>query len=145
MTDSIARLDEFRVELNRELAYGRFAETNLIVGVDGRAAVVASLDEERLPVLMRRVESVGGFANIFATGPNGIRRIAVLQASDVLDDRGVDDMSGEDEQPSARTTVGMFIDYLEQREHGVMLPPRLSRGADQFEEMPARQIEVVRP
>jgi hypothetical protein len=138
----ITELDAFRHEVDRSLAVGALADVDLqVVDLEGRSPVVVALEDERLPVLLRRVEAVGGYANVFVRTRQGIRRISVMDVDGALDVRSADDMRAHDEQPSTASTVGTFVDYLTARAGGVVLPARLAsaaRGA-----LPARQVEIV--
>jgi hypothetical protein len=136
-------LDAFRQEVDRSLAVGRFAEIELeVVDVEGRSPVVVALEDERLPVLLRRIEAVGGFANVFVKTRDGVRRVSVMDVDGALDVRGADDMRREDDQPSADSSVGVFVDYLVARTAGVVLPARLASASKNA--LPARQVEIVR-
>ncbi|UBQ01833.1 MULTISPECIES: hypothetical protein [Curtobacterium] len=137
-------LDAFRREVDRSLAVGRFAEIELeVVDVEGRSPVVVALEDERLPVLLRRIEAVGGFANVFVKTRDGVRRVSVMDVDGVLDVRDADDMRRTVDQPSADSSVGVFVDYLAARTAGVVLPARLASAS--MNALPARQVEIVRP
>ncbi len=137
-------LDAFRQEVDRSLAVGRFAEVELeVVDVEGRSPVVVALEDERLPVLLRRIEAVGGYANVFVKTRDGVRRVSVMNVDGALDVRGADDMRREVDQPSVDSSVGVFIDYLAARTAGVVLPARLASAS--MNALPARQVEIVRP
>ncbi|MCM3504166.1 hypothetical protein M3666_03440 [Curtobacterium sp. ODYSSEY 48 V2] len=136
-------LDAFRQEVDRSLAVGRFAEIDLeVVDVEGRSPVVVALEDERLPVLLRRIEAVGGFANVFVKTRDGVRRVSVMDVDGALDVRGADDMRREGDQPSADSSVGVFVDYLAARTAGVVLPARLASASKNA--LPARQVEIIR-
>ncbi|MDP9735050.1 MULTISPECIES: hypothetical protein [unclassified Curtobacterium] len=136
-------LDAFRQEVDRSLAVGRFAEIELeVVDVEGRSPVVVALEDERLPVLLRRIEAVGGFANVFVKTRDGVRRVSVMDVDGALDVRGADDMRREGDQPSADSSVGVFVDYLAARTAGVVLPARLASASKNA--LPARQVEIIR-
>jgi hypothetical protein len=138
MTD----LDAFRRAIDRSLAIGDLADVDLdVVDVDGRSPVVVALEDERLPVLLRRVETVGGYANVFVKTQAGVRRVAVVDIDGALDVRSADDMRATDEQPSAECSVGTFVDYLAARPGGVVLPARLATAARG--PLPARQVDIV--
>lgn len=135
-------LDQFRMEVNRALAIGEFADTELsVVDENGNRPVVVALGEERLSVLLRRVENVGGYANVFVQYGDVVRRLAVMDVLGALDVREADDMTSKAEQPSANSTVGAFVSYLAQRKSGILLPARLATPAHTA--LPARQVEVV--
>ncbi|WP_420368530.1 hypothetical protein [Curtobacterium sp. L1-20] len=135
-------LDAFRAAVSRSLAVGDLAGAELeVVDVDGRTPVVVALDEERLPVLLRRIEAVGGYANVFVRMGAGIGRIAVMDVDGALDVRSADDMRAVAEQPSPDSTVGAFVAYLMHRPGGAVLPARLATATRSA--MPARQVEIV--
>lgn len=135
-------LDAFRREVDRSLAVGRFADLELeVVDVDGRSPVVVALEDERLPVLLRRLEAVGGYANVFVRTGDGVRRVAVMDTDGALDVRGADDMRSADDQPGADSSVGVFVDHLATRSGGVLLPARLATASRNA--LPARQVEIL--
>lgn len=135
-------LDVFRREIDRSLAVGHLADAVLeVVDVEGRSPVVVALEHERLPVLLRRIEAVGGYANVFVKTGSGVRRVSVMDVDGALDVREADDMRASDEQPSADSSVGVFVDYLLARPNGVVLPARLASAARAA--LPARQVEIV--
>lgn len=138
----LAELDIFRVEVDRALAVGPFAELVLeVVDVNGHCPVVVALEHERLPVLLRRIENVGGYANVFVRAQRGIRRIAVMDVDGALDVRAAEDMREPSEQPSSSSTVGAFLDYLAHCAGGIVLPARLATATHGA--LPARQVEIV--
>ena len=138
----MSELDAFRAEVSRSLAVGDLANVELeVVDVDGRTPVVVALEDERLPVLLRRIEAVGGYANVFVRTRAGIGRIAVMDVEGALDVRSADDMRPVAEQPSPDSTVGTFIEYLEHRAGGVVLPARLATASRSA--LPARQVEII--
>ncbi|MDR6172599.1 MULTISPECIES: hypothetical protein [unclassified Curtobacterium] len=138
----MSELDAFRAEINRSLAVGDFAAVELeVVDVEGRTPVVVALADERLPVLLRRIEAVGGYANVFVKTGSGVRRVAVMDVDGALDVRSADDMRSAAEQPSSDSTVGAFVDYLAHRVGGVVLPARLATASRSA--LPARQVEIV--
>lgn len=138
----MSELDAFRAEINRSLAVGDFAAVALeVVDLEGRTPVVVALADDRLPVLLRRIESVGGYANVFVKTAGGVRRVAVMDVDGALDVRSADDMRSASEQPSSDSTVGAFVDYLAHRVSGVVLPARFATASRSA--LPARQVEIV--
>ncbi|WP_144751389.1 hypothetical protein [Curtobacterium pusillum] len=138
----MSELDAFRAEVNRSLAVGDLADVELeVVDDEGRTPVVVALGDERLPVLLRRMESVGGYANVFVKTVAGIRRVAVMDVDGALDVRSADDMSAASDQPSADSTVAVFVEYLSHRRGGVVLPARLATASRNA--LPARQVEII--
>lgn len=119
-------LDDFRSEVNRQLAYGALADIDLpVTSDDGGSPVVVALDGERFSVVLGRLRAVGGFANLFVRGesPSGrgfrVRMASVMGAECAIAEPD-DDMSG-DEAPGPDATVGLFLDYLARRPNGVIV------------------------
>lgn len=126
MSDRAARLDELRRYVNLNLARGVFSDTELeVVDVDGHAPVVVALDEERLEVVLRRIQNAGGYANVFVAGAEHIRRASFIDARSAVTEAGADTLTG-DLRPSGQTTIGMFLDYTEMHPEGVILPMSLA-------------------
>jgi hypothetical protein len=127
MGDStVSELDRFRWEVSHALALGRLSEVELpVVDIRGQSPVVVALGEERLAVLLRRVQAVGGYANVFVRRESGTSLVAFLDASGALDPQSAEDMSGS-ERPSADATVDLFVEYLLARPQGILLPRSLS-------------------
>ncbi|MCS5732394.1 hypothetical protein [Herbiconiux daphne] len=126
MTDDIRELDEFRREVHFALANDSGDDLGLaVVDVDGNSPVVVALGDERLAVLLRRVQAVGGFANAFVRRTDGVAVVAFLDANGAIDPASADDMTGDD-RPSADATVDIFIDYLLNKPGGVLLPKSLA-------------------
>ncbi|RPE77865.1 MULTISPECIES: hypothetical protein [unclassified Frondihabitans] len=134
-------LDDFRLEIDILIALGGRQLT--VRDNNGECPVVAALEEERLPVLLRRVESVGGYANVFTKGRgSSIRHFVVMDATGALDVRGAETML-DAEQPSPESTVGMFVDYLSRQKAGVLLPARLRSDGSMRVSLPTRQVELI--
>ena len=126
MTDDIRELDEFRREVHFALANDSGDDLGLaVVDVEGNSPVVVALGDERLAVLLRRVQAVGGFANAFVRRTDGVAIVAFLDANGAIDPASADDMTGDD-RPSADATVDIFIDYLLNKPGGVLLPKSLA-------------------
>jgi hypothetical protein len=117
------QLDQFRQEVNWNLACGPIADADLpVVGVDGDRPVVVALETELLSTLLGRLRAVGGFANLFVRSakPKRVRMAAVIdQRSAIIEPD--EDMTPPADRPGATATVGMFLDYVEQRPRGVAL------------------------
>lgn len=125
-------LDTFRQELDLSLAIGALADLKLLVtDRNGEFPVIAALSGERLEVLLGRVRSVGGFANIFVLDQIGeAKRVAYLPTLPVTEAIGGEhslDMTG-DERPSANATVAVFLEFLALHPEGVLLPVGLDDG-----------------
>lgn len=124
--DNTSALDKFRNWINVNLAIGALADENLpVVNNDGRHPVVTALGGERLAVLLRRVENVGGFANVFVDSGETVRMIAFIDSSCAIDSANAEDLAADGSRPGADATVGMFLDYLALKPNGVRLPARL--------------------
>lgn len=128
MTVRASRLDDFRREVNHNLAFGALANVDLpVTGDDGCCPVVVALENERLSVVLGRLRAVGGFANLFVKGKGRVRMASVISAECAISDPD-DDMTG-DEAPGVNATVGMFLDYLERRPNGVILSAAIGHPA----------------
>lgn len=126
---AIQRLDEFRREINRELACGALAEMDLpVTDADGGRPVVVALEAEKLSVVLGRLRAVGGSANLFVSGENSIRVASVIDSACSIADPS-DDMTSADDQPDPGATVGMFLDHVERHPHGVAIPAALGHPA----------------
>lgn len=128
MNDDFTReLDEFRREINLELALGDIANADLpVVNDEGDAPVVVALAEERLSVLLARVRNAGGYANVFVRLEKGHSRIAFIDVAGALDPDAAEDFASAEGRPSGRANVGLFLEYLKTRPQGVRIPARLS-------------------
>jgi hypothetical protein len=117
-----ARLDEFRQEVNWNLACGPMADVDLlpVTGDDGGRPVVVALEDEQLAILLGRLRAVGGYANLFVRGAGGVRTLSVIDRTCLIPEPD-DDLTAPAERPGANATVGMFLDYLDQRPGGVVL------------------------
>lgn len=126
MPDSaVLELDRFRREVSLGLALGPEADLTLPVVDDlGQSPVVVALGSERLAVLLRRVQAVGGYANVFVQREAGVAVLAFLRASGAVDPASAEDMSGA-ERPSGKATVDLFVEYLLARPDGILLPKSL--------------------
>lgn len=127
--DQQQQLDDFRREVNLNLAYGTLADIDLpVTGDDGGCPVVAALEGERLSVVLGRLRAIGGFANLFVRRDDGgVRMASVIRESCAIADPD-DDMTG-DERPDADATVGMFLDYVARKPCGVVLSAALGHPA----------------
>jgi len=129
MSDNWSELDRFRSQVHRNLALGSLADGHLeVTDDDGRSPVIVALDEERLAVLLKRVENAGGYANVFVKTASGVVYLAVVNSAGAIDPDAAEDL-GEStaELPDPHTTVGMFVEFLRLKPNGVRLPVRLGR------------------
>lgn len=124
MTEEIShRLDQFRSEINYNLALGILANEQLPVVDDrGEVPVVAALGGERLAVLLRRVAAVGGYANVFIDNGDAVRVLSFIDESCAIESAEAEDLASDDNRPGADATVSMFLAYLELKPRGVRLP-----------------------
>ncbi|MGN7969328.1 hypothetical protein [Microbacterium sp. 22296] len=121
-----SELDKFRRSINTNLAIGSLADTELpVVDNNGRHPVVAALGGERLAVLLRRIENVGGYANVFVDAGDSVCMLAFVDSSGALDVESAEDLASDGQRPGSDATVGMFIEYLSLKPNGVRLPARL--------------------
>ena len=82
--------------------------------------MVVALAEEPLSILLGRLRAVGGYANLFVMGAQGVRLVSVIKDDCAIGDPD-DELTPRAERPGATTTVGMFLDYLDHRPTGVRL------------------------
>lgn len=121
------QLDEFRRHINLELAIGDIATAELpVVNDDGDAPVVVALADERLGVLLARVRNAGGYANVFVRLEEGYSLIAFIDVDGAIDPSAAEDFASAANRPSGNASVGMFLDYLRTRPHGLRIPARPS-------------------
>jgi hypothetical protein len=114
-----SRLDAFRRNVSWNLACGALADVDLpVIGDDGGSPVVVALDEEPISLLLGRLRAVGGYANLFV-----LRADNSVSTVQVVDERCAIGVPDDDIvcPPSATSTVGMFLDYLEHHPNGVVL------------------------
>lgn len=124
--ETASELDKFRNSININLAVGALADEDLpVVDNDGRHPVVAALEGERLAVLLRRIENVGGYANVFVSNHDSVTMLAFIDSSCAIDAAGAEDLASDGERPGADATVGMFLQYLALKPNGVRLPARI--------------------
>lgn len=130
MISQSAILDEFRAALNLSLAVGELSDFELLVtDVSGDKPVVVALANERLEVLLGRLRSVGGFANVFVLDreqPGGpVSYVPALPIESVIDTSWVETLSS-DEKPSPHASIGMFLEFLKLNPAGVSVPVGLA-------------------
>lgn len=119
MTES--RLDEFRREVNWNLACGPLAELGLpVTGDDGGCPVVVALEDELLLTLLGRLRAVGGNANLFVRGLGGVRIVSVVDVRCAVGE-AAEDLTAPEDSPGPTATVGMFLDYVTHRPGGVVI------------------------
>lgn len=124
--ENTSELDKFRNSINFNLAIGSLADEDLpVVDDQGRHPVVAALGDERLAVLLRRVENVGGYANVFVRKNDAVALLAFIDSSCAIGSASAEDLASDGSRPGADATVGMFLDYLALKPNGVRLPARL--------------------
>lgn len=122
-------LDEFRREVNLNLAIGALADVELpVTDDDGGSPVVVALEDEPLSTVLGRLRAVGGYANLFVHGARGVRMASVINESSALVDAS-DDMTPAGESPGPDATVGMFLDWVEKCPHGVKISAAVGHPA----------------
>lgn len=123
---SLKRLNELAIRVNSALVDGSLPEPR-VVDENGEFPLVFALESERLAVLLKRVRNHNGFANIFVLRDNdSVALISAVPTSDALREHLADDMTGA-EQPSAQSSVGVFLDYLIAHGEGVLIPSAIVR------------------
>ncbi|PHP53262.1 hypothetical protein [Actinomyces ruminis] len=98
----------------------------------GESPVVACLDSELLSDVMARVAAVGGYATVFSRGSLSDDGTYAVRFVDFVDEACAIDLGATDmteEAPAESASMGMFLDYLETQEHGVVLPKQLGSSA----------------
>ncbi len=129
MSDLQHRLDEFRNEVNWHLACGSAADIALpVTSHEGGCPVVAALEDESMSSVLGRLRAVGGAANLFVQGEDRVRVISVIDESCAIAAPD-DDVPGVGEGPAPDASVGMFVDYLARRPHGVAISGALGHPA----------------
>ena len=122
------RLDAFRESILLNLGAGALEnETLPVVDVQGKCPIVAALADERLAVLMRRVEAVGGFAYVFILDEEdgAVHMVPFIDRASALLADSAEDLTSDADRPGPDATAGMFLSYLELKPNGVLLPARL--------------------
>lgn len=118
---SMKRLLDFQSEVMMNTLVHDLAQVTNDEGVVG---VVSCLDDEPLEALMSRIEACGGFATVFSLAEDGrVRMVEVVDEVCALG-QGAEPMLDKD-APAPNATIGLFLDYLETRPHGVVIPQRL--------------------
>lgn len=118
---SYKRLSDFWAEVAFNVAFYDLARVTNDEGVVG---VVSCLDDEPLAAMMSRIEACGGYATVFSLAEDGrVRMVEVIDEACALG-QGAEPMLDED-APAPNATIGLFLDYLETRPHGVVIPQRL--------------------
>lgn len=132
-----SQLDEFRREVNYNLAVGALADFDLpVTSDDGGCPVVVAFEDESLSTVLGRLRAVGGYANLFVRCDEHVRLVSVIDDGAALMEAS-DDMTG-DEGPGPDATVGMFVDWVERCPHGVKISgavghPAYARDAQNVE------------
>lgn len=124
-----SQLDKFRREVNLNLAVGALADYDLpVTADDGGRPVVCAIESEPLSTMFGRLRAVGGYANVFVQGVDGVRMASVIDHRSALMEPS-DDMTAEGERPGPGATVGMFMDWVETCPNGVKVSDALDKPA----------------
>lgn len=127
--DQRQQLDDFRREVNWNLAVGPLADVGLpVTGDDGGCPVVVALARERLAVVFGRVRAAGGFVNLFVRNDDGSVRMASFIGDDCAISEPGDAMTGRN-VPAATATIGMFLDYVALHPRGVVVSVAVGQQA----------------
>lgn len=138
---SQSQLDAFRREVNFNLAIGALADVDLpVTGDDGGCPVVVALEEEALSTVLGRLRAVGGYANLFVRGTEGVRMASVIENVSAIADAS-DDMTPPGEEPGANATVGIFLDWVERCPNGVKISEAVGHPAYARD---ARNVDLLR-
>jgi hypothetical protein len=138
------QLEQFRDEIDVSLAHGVLADFELpVTGDDGCSPIVVAFADELVSALTERIESAGGYGNVFVKAKPGdvhVRFVAFIQEACAIGEP--DDIMVGDEAPGATSTVGMLLDYVERNPNGVTISavlghPACARDARQVELAPA--------
>jgi hypothetical protein len=136
LEDASRQLDQFRREIDCNLAFGALQDFTLPVTDDGHPVVVA-LAYETVATLTARVLATGGYANLFVKDGPRTRFAAFVDETCAVGE--ADTTMIGDEAPSASSTVGMFLDYVERHPNGVTISAVLGHPAWVRD---ARQVEL---
>ncbi|OBG83293.1 hypothetical protein A5699_04660 [Mycobacterium sp. E802] len=131
MLMSESRLDAFRREVNWQLACGALAEVDLeVTNDDGEFPVIVALSEERWSTVLGRIRAVGGYANLFVEAEGGkVWAASVIGTACAIGEPEPDDILTGDDAPGADATVGMFLEYVVRRPHGVQVSAAMGHPA----------------
>lgn len=133
-------LKQFRHELDISLKHGALTDFKLpVTSNDGTAPIVVALASERVSALTERIQSAGGYANVFVKDGPRVRFVSVIEEACAIGDS--DDSMVGDEAPSATSTIGMLLDYVEGKPNGVTISAVLGHPACARD---AREFDLVR-
>ncbi|CAJ1504241.1 hypothetical protein MU0083_003387 [[Mycobacterium] kokjensenii] len=132
-------LKEFRHTIDISLRHGSLVDFDLpVTGDDGSTPIVVALAIERISALTERIQSAGGCANVFVKDGRKVRFVSVIDEACALGE--ADDTMVGDEAPSAISTVGMLLDYVQKKPNGVTISAALGHPAWARD---ARQVDLV--
>ncbi|MDL9938727.1 hypothetical protein QSJ18_18425 [Gordonia sp. ABSL1-1] len=127
-------LDQFRHEVNCNLAFGAVHDMELVTNDQGDCPVVVALDDEPLSVILGRVRAVGGYGTVFSRSADcNVRTVSLIHTAcslsadpDVL-------------APGPDSCFGMFLDYVAMHPEGVAIPAAFDSPAKAQD---ARAVEL---
>ncbi|MEB3048412.1 hypothetical protein KV112_01460 [Mycolicibacter sp. MYC123] len=141
--DKQEQLDDFRREVNWNLAMGPLADVDLPVTSDeGGCPVVVALAGERLAVVFGRVRAAGGFVNLFVREDDGGVRMASIIGDNCAVSEPGDAMTGPD-VPAATATIGMFLDYVALHPQGIVVSAAVGQQARARDAKPVEFAHAV--
>lgn len=115
-------LANFNIEVNANIAAGNVDGVLTVTNENGEYPIVAALGCEPLSLLVERISALGGNANVFVKGKDGI---SFIIAERYTGKGHPVDLSDTDEWGSGMSDIDMFLDYLRLQCDGVIMPNRL--------------------
>jgi predicted transcriptional regulator len=135
----IRHLEQFRHEVEINLENGALADFELpVTGNDGSKPIVVALADELVSTLTERIQSAGGYANVFVKDGRRVRFVSLIEEACAIGEP--DDTMVGDEAPRATSTIGMLLDYVERQPNGVTISAMLGHPACARD---ARQLELA--
>lgn len=112
-------LANFRIEVNQNLARGEFDHMLVVKDEHGEYPVVTALGNEPLSLLLERVSALGGRANIFVKGSEGVSFILADYPEDGVQPL---DLSDGAQWASGESAIDIFLQYLRTQKNGIAMP-----------------------
>ncbi len=121
-------LANFNIEVNENIAAGNVDGMLKVKDANGEYPIVVALGYEPLSLLVERISSIGGIANVFVKRKDCVSMIVAERPNG----KGhPEDLSNIDEWESGASDIDMFLEYLRLRKDGVIVPDRLP-GNNEF-------------